>query len=216
MLYKLSKKLIKMKYIVKCKKCKTILTKPLTNLTVNEFIEFEKHNYDRKNFVQEGFLYQAHKDLSSLCKIPQNNVVINLKDMQNYLYYNDSIRLLGCCGINGNNGINIKCLNNHEVATESSDCIGLHLIHFEFRNIYLYSINQDLYDLLEFIESKVNDNNIISIKELIQNELEKDAFELIIEILYFNQIKVDKNIFDLIINIKEKLNLNDFEFSMLE
>lgn len=205
-----------MKYIVKCKKCKINLTKSLTKLSIDQFLEFEKHNYNRKNFIEEGFLYQAHKNLSSLCEIPQNNVVINLKDIQNYLYHNDSSRLLGCCGISGNNGINIKCLNNHEVATESSDCIGLHLIHFEFKNIYLYPINQDLCELLEFVESKVNDDNIISIKELIQNELEKDAFKLIIETLYFNQIKVDKNIFELIINIKEKLNLNDFECSILE
>lgn len=204
------------KYLVKCKKCKTILTKSLIQLTFQEFIEFEKDNYDRKDFVQEGFLYQAHKDLSSLCNIPKDNIVINLKDIQNYLYHNDTNRLSGCCGSSGNNGINIKCLNGHEVATESSDCIGLHLIHFESNNIYLYPINEELDKILKFVEIKVNDENIILVKELIQNELEKDAFKLVIEILYLNKIKVDKTIFEFISNIAEKIKLDEYYYSIMK
>jgi hypothetical protein len=48
--------------------------------------------------------------------------MLNRKDMINTHYHDDPRRMSGCCGPSGIDGVNMLCVNGHEVATESSDC----------------------------------------------------------------------------------------------
>ena len=80
-------------YLVKCKKCKIILTKKLSEFTMEEFLEFDKINYERIDYIPEGLIYQAHTSLNIFCVINKGNFIINLKDIKNYSYNNEGNRL---------------------------------------------------------------------------------------------------------------------------
>jgi hypothetical protein len=56
--------------------------------------------------------------------------VVNLNDALNTRHHPDSRRLNGCCGSAGLDGINVVCVNGHEVATERSDCWMAHGLYF--------------------------------------------------------------------------------------
>jgi hypothetical protein len=52
--------------------------------------------------------------------------------MVNTRYHDDPLRMSGCCGPSGIDGVNTLCTNGHEVATESSDCwTGPHYVELE-------------------------------------------------------------------------------------
>lgn len=177
------------------------------------------------------------------------------------------------------------------MGTESSDCIGSHLIHFEEKNVYLYVVNMHLEKLFAFTENKLtsplpvskitigdpiqltkneqtneinkklneihtenpdalntfglkdlfmvvnsvsgkktrkdndkieevflkdetNNQTLKSIMELIDNEFERDAFLLIIDTLYMNQIKIKNEIWNLINETAEQLDIDNSEYIM--
>ena len=62
----------------------------------------------------------------------------NQELLKNHL---DSYRFQGCCGSDGLNGYNKLCLNNHEVATEFSDCYTSYYIAISLKNTIVKSIN---------------------------------------------------------------------------
>lgn len=48
--------------------------------------------------------------------------LVNSADLQNTKHHSDPHRLNGCCGLDGCDGYNLLCPNDHEVGTERSDC----------------------------------------------------------------------------------------------
>jgi hypothetical protein len=50
------------------------------------------------------------------------DTLLNLRDVHNVKRHPDVGRLNGCCGLDGLDGMNLVCVNGHEVATERSDC----------------------------------------------------------------------------------------------
>ena len=57
--------------------------------------------------------------------------LINLEDRRNLAPHHDSRRLNGCCGLDGQDGLNQVCACGAEVATECSDCWMAHALIFE-------------------------------------------------------------------------------------
>jgi hypothetical protein len=55
----------------------------------------------------------------------------NLKD------HSDTSKFQGCCGSAPSNGWNKVCLNNHEVASEVSDCCVTHYIEFNLDKVII-------------------------------------------------------------------------------
>ena len=81
-----------------------------------------------------------------------------------------------------------------------------------------YNIKDDFYVKNEdylFLANKLNNNVFKDLKNLIDNELEYDAFLLIIDTLYMNQIRISSSIFNLINENAKFLNINIDEFKML-
>ncbi|MBA3680342.1 MAG: hypothetical protein H0W73_04005 [Bacteroidetes bacterium] len=85
---------------------------------------------DNEDFVPKGYyhiLTEATEYYTGLTK----EIVINKNDIINFKYHANRSRLNGCCGLDGCDGINLVCLNGHEVATEKSDCWMPHAVIFE-------------------------------------------------------------------------------------
>ena len=57
--------------------------------------------------------------------------------------HKDLSRFSGCCGSDGCNGMNKVCINNHEVATEFSDCYTSYYLSISLKNTIVKIINQD-------------------------------------------------------------------------
>src|SRR5690242_17912321 len=64
-------------------------------------------------FVVAGGLYEPGE-----C----GDFILNLGDLRNTKRHSDPRRLNGCCGLDGADGYNLVCQDNHEIGTEVSDC----------------------------------------------------------------------------------------------
>jgi hypothetical protein len=118
--------------IIKCKICGMSLTGNIYLLLNEELLSQE---YD-SDYVPKGYYYinNIENEIEHL-----NGVSINKSDLLNFKYHKE--RLSGCCGPAGLDGLNILCLNGHEVATEKSDCWQPHEIIFEKELIVLVEEN---------------------------------------------------------------------------
>lgn len=111
-----------------CRKCNVLLT--------DELIEIEQDKIcfpDEEEAVPEG-RFVFFKQNSTL------SILVNRKQelLNNH---SDSFRFYGCCGSDGSNGCNKVCSNNHEVATEFSDCYTSYYIEFSLKNTIVKYIN---------------------------------------------------------------------------
>jgi hypothetical protein len=113
-----------------CRTCKIKLTEELLEISENE-IYFP----DNAEAVPEGrfVLFNNNSVLSILVNRKQDL----LKN------HSDSYRFHGCCGSDGLNGYNKVCSNNHEVATEFSDCYTSYYIEFSLKNTLVKCINDN-------------------------------------------------------------------------
>lgn len=95
--------------IIYCKKCKQRLTGKLIE------IELKKIYFpDFAEAIPEGrFVYFKEGNAVNLYINRNQPLLKNHKDTR---------RFIGCCGSSGMDGMNKVCINNHEVATEFSDC----------------------------------------------------------------------------------------------
>ncbi len=105
-----------MRYVVKCSDCNLPLTKELEQLQNFSMLNNERE----KERVSVGVFGIEH-----------GHFVVNLQDVLNTKHHADVMRLSGCCGPSGDNGMNVVCLNGHEVATERSDCCVAHSVTFD-------------------------------------------------------------------------------------
>ena len=111
-----------MKFI--CKICNTEITKHLEELQDLSFLNKE----EGEDYIPAGFyiIEDGEYDHTS-----QGKIILNLNDLINSKHHSDTSRLNGCCGLDGLDGINTVCINNHEIGTESSDCWMAHYISLE-------------------------------------------------------------------------------------
>lgn len=81
---------------------------------------------DGEDYIKSGFYIKQ-----------DNNVYkINKNDLKNWKY-NPAVKLSGCCGIDGTNGPNLICKNNHIIGTEKSDCWMPHFIELIAKKVIL-------------------------------------------------------------------------------
>ena len=69
--------------------------------------------------------------------VENGNIVANSDNIINTKHHSDPDRLRGCCGLSGFDGMNVVCFNDHEVATEQSDCVSSHSITFDRDAVWL-------------------------------------------------------------------------------
>lgn len=110
--------------VVRCKQCNMPLTGEL-----REIIDAAALNrIDGENLIPKGFYFVSDGEIFRENK---GKIIINKSDLINAKNHSNYSRLNGCCGLDGMDGINKVCLNEHEIATECSDCWMPHCIIFE-------------------------------------------------------------------------------------
>lgn len=119
---------MKKNIILQCAKCGLEISQPITIIKDRTLINEEK---DNKDLLPRGY-YTYSNELSNYDSIGENEIIINLKDLQNI---KPGGKRNGCCGIDGLDGINTFCANEHEIGTERSDCWQAHFIHIPRGNI---------------------------------------------------------------------------------
>jgi len=107
-----------------CKICQVELTNELVILKDSSLLCEE----DGCDLVPLGFYFLTDK---SYPVTGEMKIVINLKDLKNEKRHSDLSRTNGCCGLDGLDGINTVCINDHEIGTQSSDCWMPHYFTFE-------------------------------------------------------------------------------------
>jgi len=113
-----------------CRECGVELTKELIELTDTSLLCID----DKKDYIPEGFYFKNTEDNFLGLK---GMIIINIHDVVNVKNHSDPDRLNGCCGLDGCDGINKVCINDHEVATEKSDCWMPHCIIFDKERVTL-------------------------------------------------------------------------------
>jgi hypothetical protein len=107
-----------------CKICNVEITKKLTELQdFNQLNEVAGEDYIPSSFYVIGDGVYDSKS--------QGKIIVNIKDLINTKHHSDTSRLNGCCGLDGLDGINTVCINNHELGTENSDCWMSHYVSLE-------------------------------------------------------------------------------------
>lgn len=114
--------------IIKCKTCGLPLTPSLKKLQAKELLNEE----DNRNFIPRGYFVFSDGEFFTNS---EGKIIINKEDLINSKDHSDSSRLYGCCGLDGMNGMNKTCNNNHEIGTEKSDCWMPHCVIFENEHI---------------------------------------------------------------------------------
>ncbi len=121
-----------------CKTCHAELTPELNllpeSIAVNET--------DGEAYLPQG--YYIISDGNHFAKT-EGQILIHIHDLRNSTFHTDSKRLNGCCGLDGQDGPNRVCLNNHAIGTEHSDCWMPHLIALEADEVYMKEkINEEI------------------------------------------------------------------------
>lgn len=116
--------------IIYCKKCNKRITDVLVEMDRSEFT-FP----DFADAIPVG-RFTIFKDGDILNLLVNKNQPL-LKD------HTDSRRFSGCCGSDGLNGMNKTCFNNHEVATEFSDCYTSYYTSISLKNTIVKIVNKD-------------------------------------------------------------------------
>lgn len=157
---------------VYCKKCKIEITNELKEIVDTSILEFiEKTDYIPKSHYVLG-----------KCSKFQNKIIVNKKDLVDIRYHQDTSRIQGCCGVDGLQGINLVCENNHEIGTEQSDCWMPHLVMLESNLTIINYIKYTIFEIVENFQEDYNySNNKPSLKRrnvLIKNEIFENNYDL--------------------------------------
>jgi uncharacterized protein (TIGR02996 family) len=83
---------------------------------------------DQTTLVPAGFFWVSEGEVWNGTA---GHPCVHLGDLRNIEPHPDSRRRIGCCGVDGCEGVNTVCANGHEVGTECSDCWMPHFLHLE-------------------------------------------------------------------------------------
>lgn len=116
--------------IIYCKKCNKRIT--------DELVEMNRSEITFPDFVDAIPVgrFTIFKDGDILNLLVNKNQPL-LKD------HTDLNRFTGCCGSSGIYGMNKVCANNHEVATEFSDCYTSYYTSISLKNTIVKIVNKD-------------------------------------------------------------------------
>jgi hypothetical protein len=104
-----------------CKSCEIEISNVLTELNDISLIKEEME----EDYIPQGYFLIVNEE----DKVDEKGtIIINMKDLINSKHHPDGDRLNGCCGLDGLDGMNRVCLNDHEIGTENSDCWMPHYI----------------------------------------------------------------------------------------
>ncbi len=103
------------KTIFRCSTCRLPLTSPLSRLNSTTCLVAQ----DGQDYVPAGFFVIED---GSYYTQATGQYLLNPNNLVNTKYHADLGRLNGCCGLDGCDGMNVVCLNGHEIGTERSDC----------------------------------------------------------------------------------------------
>jgi hypothetical protein len=108
-----------------CRQCATRFTPEL------RLIPFDpREDAVEEEFVARGNVMQAEKSFYFDTNV--GSFIAHIEDTQHMKLTSDSIRLQGCCGLDGGNGPNLQCaVCGTYVATKRTDCWTPHYIVFE-------------------------------------------------------------------------------------
>lgn len=122
-----------MKFV--CKQCGVAISQSLIELKdLSRLVKVEGEDYVPKGY----FHIESQMHLGKT----KDYFMINIKDLTNSKNHSNYGRLNGCCGLDGHDGMNKTCINDHEIGTECSDCWTLHYIELDP-------------DLVELVEERI-------------------------------------------------------------
>jgi hypothetical protein len=101
---------------------------PVTRVVVPLCDEWLLNAADGSDYLPEGHFMISRGEYYTGT---EGQILLNLKDLRNTKHHHDSRRLNGCCGLDGCDGINRVCTNEHEIGTERSDCWLPHAVHID-------------------------------------------------------------------------------------
>ena len=108
--------------IFACAICHAPITSPVEELRDQSVLSEE----DGQPHLPTGFYYIAQSD-DGLWR-PAGDYILNISDLKDTKRHHDKSRLNGCCGLDGCDGFNTLCPNEHEIGTERSDCWMAHFV----------------------------------------------------------------------------------------
>jgi hypothetical protein len=97
--------------VFKCPICNVVVTTPLLPLGPDQSICLE----DGKPAVPQGFFAINNQEYWNV----GGHFLVNLADLVGTSHTG---KVNGCCGLDGLDGPNLACANNHVIGTEKSDC----------------------------------------------------------------------------------------------
>lgn len=106
-----------------CKYCGLQLTEDLILLSDETLL----NDKDNEALIPVGYYIQSGGEYLPAYT---NNIIVNSINLLNTIDHYEIGRLNGCCGLDGQDGPNKICLNEHEVAIEYSDCWMCHAVVF--------------------------------------------------------------------------------------
>jgi hypothetical protein len=110
--------------VLHCAICGIALTRELRALTDLALLSGQ----DETPLLPQGYSYKEPEyDLEAW---HPGELMVNLADLLQIRHHPDRRRHNGCCGRDGLDGMNLVCVNGHEVGTERSDCCMPHYAHF--------------------------------------------------------------------------------------
>jgi len=107
-----------------CKECEIELTSELIEISEKDLCWEDSKDIMPKN----SFSILVNKQTNN------KSLLVGLYDY-NLKDHPDKTRFYGCCGSDGSHGLNKLCLNDHEVATEVSDCWTGCYIEFDINKV---------------------------------------------------------------------------------
>jgi hypothetical protein len=111
--------------VLVCRQCSTQFTLDLRPVPFDPRIDAVE-----EDFLNRGELMQAEK--SFYFETDAGSFIANIADTHHMKLTSDSIRLQGCCGLDGANGPNLQCeVCDTYVATRRSDCWTPHYVLFD-------------------------------------------------------------------------------------
>ncbi len=110
--------------VFRCAACGLPLTGPLWPLADVAWLS----PADQTPHVPAGFVWLAD---GSTWNGTAGHPCVHLGGLRNVGPHPDPRRRVGCCGVDGTDGVNTVCTNGHEVGTECSDCWMPHFLHLE-------------------------------------------------------------------------------------
>ncbi len=113
-----------------CKTCHTELSPELQPLPA----DIPVNEADGEAYLPQG--YYVVSDGNDYTNT-EGKIIIHIHDLKNAIFHPDSKRLNGCCGLDGQDGPNRVCVNNHEIGTEHSDCWMPHFVRLEMDEVYV-------------------------------------------------------------------------------